>query len=50
MADEMEAIAFDRFGPPSVLKLARFPKPHPRKGEVLVKIHAAGATIAAIYL
>ncbi|KAK9906497.1 hypothetical protein WJX75_002925 [Coccomyxa subellipsoidea] len=38
----MEAIAFDRFGPPSVLKLARFPKPHPRKGEVLVKIHAAG--------
>ncbi|EIE23993.1 alcohol dehydrogenase [Coccomyxa subellipsoidea C-169] len=42
MADEMEAIVFDTFGPPSVLKLVQYPKPRPRKGEVLVKIHAAG--------
>ncbi|BDA46350.1 Reticulon-4-interacting protein 1, mitochondrial [Coccomyxa sp. Obi] len=42
MADEMRAVIFDTFGPPSVLKVVQHPKPKPRNGEVLVKINAAG--------
>ncbi len=42
MADEMRAVVFDTFGPPSVLKVVQHPKPKPWNGEVLVKINAAG--------
>lgn len=37
----MRAAAYDRYGPPSVLELQDLPKPQPRRGEVLVKVHAA---------
>jgi len=40
--DKMQAITFDRFADPSVLKLVQLPIPKPKNGEVLVKIHAAG--------
>ncbi|KAK9906906.1 hypothetical protein WJX75_009967 [Coccomyxa subellipsoidea] len=42
MTEDMQAIVFDTFGAPNVLKVVRYPKPVPRTGEVLVKIHAAG--------
>lgn len=38
----MKAIAFDRFGPPSVLKLHTLPVPKLGRGEVLIAVRAAG--------
>lgn len=38
----MRAIAFNEFGPPSVLHLADLPKPEPARGEVLIRVRAAG--------
>lgn len=38
----MKAVRFDHFGPPEVLKIVEVPKPVPRRGEVLVRVHAAG--------
>lgn len=38
----MRAVTIDRFGPPDVLHLADLPVPRPGRGEVLVRVHAAG--------
>ncbi len=42
----MKAIVCDRYGSPDVLKLEEVPKPVPRVGEVLVKVHAASVNAA----
>jgi NADPH:quinone reductase-like Zn-dependent oxidoreductase len=38
----MRAVVFDRFGPPSVLRVAELPDPVPGPGEVRVRVRAAG--------
>lgn len=37
----MRAVLHDRYGGPEVLRIAEAPVPVPRKGEVLVRVHAA---------
>jgi NADPH:quinone reductase-like Zn-dependent oxidoreductase len=38
----MRALVYDRYGPPeTVLRLEQLPRPQPRPGEVLVRVHAA---------
>jgi NADPH2:quinone reductase len=41
----MEAVAIDRFGPPSMLKIHSLPVPKPGPHEVLIALHAAGVGI-----
>jgi hypothetical protein len=36
------AVQFDRFGPPEVLSVGPFPEPHADRGEVRVRVRAAG--------
>lgn len=38
----MFAVQFERFGPPEVLTVGRFPEPHAGPGEVRVRVNAAG--------
>lgn len=38
----MQAIEYDRYGPPEVLTLRRVPLPSPGPGEVLVRVRASG--------
>ncbi|MCS6771918.1 MAG: NADP-dependent oxidoreductase [Kiritimatiellae bacterium] len=38
----MKAVCFDNFGDESVLQIRDLPKPEPGKGEVLIRVHAAG--------
>lgn len=38
----MKAVVLSRYGSPDVLSLEEIEKPAPRRGEVLVKVHAAG--------
>lgn len=38
----MKAVVVSEFGAPSVLKLADIPKPEPGRGQVLVRVEAAG--------
>jgi NADPH:quinone reductase-like Zn-dependent oxidoreductase len=38
----MFAVQFDRFGPPEVLTVGSFPEPHAGRGEVRVRVRAAG--------
>jgi NADPH:quinone reductase-like Zn-dependent oxidoreductase len=38
----MKAIGFSRFGPPDVLELIDLPDPHPRAGQVRIRVMAAG--------
>ncbi|GAA0356253.1 NADP-dependent oxidoreductase [Microbispora corallina] len=40
----MFAVRFDRFGPPEVLALGEFPEPHAGRGEVRVRVRAAGVS------
>ena len=40
----MFAVKFDRFGPPEVLSVGRFPEPHAGRGEVRIKVRAAGVS------
>ena len=43
MADQtMQAIRYHDYGGPEVLVLERAPRPEPKAGEVLVRVHAAG--------
>ena len=37
----MKAVVFEKYGGPEVLELKDIPKPHPEKGEVLIKLKAA---------
>lgn len=38
----MRALVYDRYGPPEkVLRLEHVPRPQPKPGEVLVRVHAA---------
>ena len=41
----MQAVAIDRFGPPSELKLRTMPVPKVGPSEVLIALHAAGVGI-----
>jgi NADPH2:quinone reductase len=38
----MRAIVYERFGGAEVLELRNWPRPEPRRGEVVVAVHAAG--------
>lgn len=40
----MFAVQFDRFGPPEVLAVGSFPEPHAGRGEVRVRVRAAGVS------
>lgn len=40
----MKAAVVDRYGPPSVVRIADLPVPSPRKDEVLVRVHAVAVT------
>ncbi len=42
---EMEAVALDEFGPPSVLTRRTVPVPRPGPEEVLIAVHAAGVGV-----
>ncbi|TWB21418.1 NADPH2:quinone reductase [Nitrospirillum amazonense] len=42
----MRAIAYDRFGPPEVLRLVEAPAPRPRPNDLLVRVAAAGVNRA----
>ena len=46
----MKAIVCTKSGPPDVLQLREVEKPMPRKNEVLVRVHAATATIGDVIL
>jgi NADPH:quinone reductase-like Zn-dependent oxidoreductase len=37
----MQAVVYNKYGPPDELKLAEVEKPTPMEGEVLIKVHAA---------
>lgn len=37
----MKAVVFEKYGGPEVLKLKDMPKPKPKEGEVLIKLHAS---------
>ena len=48
--DNMKAIVCTKSGPPDVLQLREVEKPMPRENEVLVRVHAATATIGDVIL
>jgi len=48
--NQMKAIVCTKSGPPDVLQLREVEKPIPRENEVLVRVHAATATIGDVIL
>ena len=46
----MKAIVCTKSGPPDVLQFQEIEKPMPRENEVLVRVHAATATIGDVIL
>ncbi|RMB87012.1 NADP-dependent oxidoreductase [Streptomyces shenzhenensis] len=46
----MFAVRFDRFGPPEVLSVGALPEPHAGRGEVRVRVRAAGVSPADVAL
>ncbi len=42
----MRAAVYHRFGGPDVVSIERMPRPEPRAGELLVRVHAASVSIA----
>jgi NADPH:quinone reductase-like Zn-dependent oxidoreductase len=48
--NQMKAIVCTKSGPPDVLQLQEVEKPMPRENEVLVRVHAATATIGDVIL
>lgn len=42
----MKAIAYHRYGSPEALSVTEIPRPEPKPGEVLVKVHATSVTSA----
>ncbi len=46
----MKAIAITRYGPPESLRLIDLPRPEPKAGEVLIRIHAATVSAADMRL
>jgi NADPH:quinone reductase-like Zn-dependent oxidoreductase len=46
----MFAVQFDRFGPPEVLSVGPFPEPHASRGEVRVRVRAAGVSPVDVML
>ncbi len=47
---QMKAAIHERFGPPSVLQLKKVAVPHPRKNELLIKVHASSVTSGTIWV
>jgi NADPH:quinone reductase-like Zn-dependent oxidoreductase len=50
LKDNMKAILCTKSGPPAVLQLREIEKPMPRENEVLIRVHAATATIGDVIL
>lgn len=46
----MRAIQLTRFGGPAVLDVVDMPKPEPQRGEVLVRVHAAGVNFFEVLM
>lgn len=46
MAETMQAIVCDSYGPPEVMQLRTVPKPVPRKKEILVRVHTSAVNSA----
>ncbi|MET8146093.1 NADP-dependent oxidoreductase [Sphaerisporangium sp. NPDC005288] len=46
----MFAVQFDRFGPPEVLSVGPFPEPHAGRGQVRVRVRAAGVSPVDVVL
>jgi NADPH2:quinone reductase len=46
----MKVVQFSRFGPPEVLQVVEVARPEPRKGEVLIRVAAAGVNFFEVLM